>query len=197
MEVKSARNEAIGHTISEIKELMFNGITIENLNAAKSILMLLAERKDLFPRSDFPVPGKEQIDRSFLVHEETDGSFALYVNSSLPGQSYGPHDHGGAWAIIAAVEGEEVHRVYKTGDISSACCNIEQAGEIVVKPGTAISMMPDGIHAIDAEAEEPLLHLHLYAMAFQHQGNRKEYDLVSKRVKNFVLEDVGFIEDAR
>lgn len=197
MNAKTARKEVIDKAITEIKESISDGVTIESLNAAKSILMALAERKDLFPRCDFPVPGKEQIYRTFLVHEENDGSFALYVNSSLPGQTSRPHDHGGSWAIIAAVEGEEIHRVYTTDDSSSAPCNIRQVGEIVVKPGTAISLMPEGIHAIDAESEEPLLHLHLYGMSFQHHTNRKEYDLVANEVKNFVLDDIGLIEDAR
>ena len=37
------------------------------------------------------------------MHTEPDGSYALYVNASLPGQRSEPYDHGVAWAIVAAI----------------------------------------------------------------------------------------------
>lgn len=199
MQIQVMRNEAIGKAISDIKQLLSKEVSVETLNAAKIVLLALAERKELFPRSDFPIPSEEQVYRTFLVHEDSDGTYALYVNSSLPEQSSRPHDHSGSWAIIVAVEGEETHQVYKTPDNprSSGEYNIKLAGKIVVKPGTAISLMPEGIHSIHAESEEPLLHLHLYGLAFQRQNNRKEYDLAENTVREFVLEDLGFIEDAR
>ena len=199
MNTKQARFKAIETTVSEVKAHLSGGVTQKGLGRAKKALMTLAGHKSLFPRSDFPVPDSEQIDRTFLAYEENDGSYALYVNSSLPGQSSHPHDHGGTWAIVAAVSGKETHRVYEVADRDApeSITNIRQVDEVVVQPETAIALMPDGIHSIHATSDEPLLHLHLYGKSYAHQGERKVYDLTKNVVRRFVLEDVGFVEDAR
>ncbi|GAB5468574.1 MAG: cysteine dioxygenase family protein [Rhodospirillales bacterium] len=192
MDMKRAREAAVATAIGEIKDRLAGGVTEAALEEAKGLLMGLAAQTALFPRSDFPIPDAAQIERTFLIHEEADGGYALYVNSSRPGQSYGPHDHGGAWAIVAAVEGAERHRLYavESGDL-------RQIGERNVAPGRAIALGPEAIHAIEAHAAAPLLHLHLYGVAFALQGERREYDPETGEVRAFVLENVGFIEDAR
>ena len=100
---------------------------------------------------------------------------------------------------MAAVEGEETHRLFVAdkGDVASGGLGIRQAAELVVRPGFAVSLMPDGIHAIHAETDRPLLHLHLYGRGFPSQSERVEYDLERGEVHRFVLDDIGFIEDAR
>ena len=120
------------------------------------------------------------------------------MNSGKPGQSSPPHNHGGTWAIVAAVEGEETHRLYvdESQETESDIASIRQVTELIVKPGEAVSMMPDGIHSIHA-GDNPLLHLHLYGKRFSSQSQRNEYDLDSGTVRRFVLEDLGYIEDAR
>ena len=94
-----------------------------------------------------------------------------------PAQTARPHDHGGSWAIVVAVAGDAVHRVYRKPRESRIVDSpvIEQAGEIVVKPGNGISLMPDGIHSIDAIAEQPLLHLHLYGLAFEQDRDQQRH----------------------
>lgn len=195
MDVKIERDRAIRDCISEIKKALRMGVTIPALEAAKAQLMALCGRRELFPRSDFPVPDEEEIERTSLIYQDDDGSYALYVNSSRPGQSSRPHDHGGSWALVAAVEGEETHRLYVHD--GSDIGGLRQATELTVRPGTAVSLMPDGIHAIEAESNEPLLHLHLYGQGFAHQGERREFDPETGQVHRFRLEDLGFIEDAR
>jgi len=199
MNVADQRKSEIADSIERIKDALWDGINLESLNKAKAIMLQLASRKDLFRWTDFPVPNDEEIYRTFLVHQEEGGAYSLYVNSSLPGQLSPPHDHGGSWAIVAAVEGEELHRVYKqtNSETSSNKSPITLAGEILVRPGNAISLLPDGIHSIHAESDAPLLHLHLYGMGFEYQGERSEYDLEAGEVKRFKLEDIGVVEDAR
>lgn len=194
MNTKQRRTHAIAKTIADIKLVLDQGPSVERLDRAKERLMRLCEARHLFPRADFPVPEGE-ISRTYLVHQDADGSYALYVNSSLPGQSSQPHDHGGAWAIVAAVEGEETHRLYATD--AQAPERVQQIGALTVKPGTAVSLRPDGIHAIEAHGTTPLLHLHLYATAFERQAARRQFDLEAGTVHRFVLDDIGSIEDAR
>ncbi len=198
MSVKALRTEAIKDSISQIEEILNDRIDVSGLETAKQVLMTLCEKSDLFPRDDFPIPGEGLTERTFLVYENEDGGYALYVNSGASGQSSPPHNHGGSWAIVAAISGEETHKLYveEPSDENAETTSIQQVAELTVKPGTAVSMMPEGIHSIHA-GDDPLLHLHLYGRNFQSQSERKEFNLETGAVRRFVLEDVGFIEDAR
>ncbi|MEM7254141.1 MAG: cysteine dioxygenase family protein [Pseudomonadota bacterium] len=193
MTIKHQRTEHVAQSIEAIKAILRPGVTLERLHSAKAVLMALCARKTLFPRAEFPVPTPEEIDRTFLIYQEPNGGYALYVNSALTGQRSAPHDHGGSWAIVAAIEGEEIHHLYEARPED----RLRELDPVVVKPGTAVALMPQGIHAIQAVAEEPLLHLHLYGAAFEHQTERRVFDLESGTVRRFVLDDVGFVEDAR
>lgn len=192
MSVKTQRQSVIEAAIDEIRTIMAEGISIETLERAKRVLISLCERAELFPREDFPVPDGDLTERTFLLREDDDGALALYVNSGLPAQSYRPHNHGGAWAIVAAVEGSERHDLYTCEQEK-----LEHAGEVVVQPGTAVSMLPEGIHAIQGVGDQPLLHLHLYARNFANQAERIEFDPEAGTSHRFKLEDLGFVEDAR
>jgi len=196
--MKEIRTVAIAETISKIRKIMADKVDISHLELAKIALMDLCARAELFPRSDFPVPDADQTERTFLVYEDSNGEYALYVNSGGPGQVSGPHNHGGSWAIIAAIEGEETHRLYveESIDLIANTAKINQVSKIVVKPGSAVSMLADGIHSIHA-GRKPLLHLHLYGKSYASQMQRKVYDTNAGSVRSFLLEDVGFIEDAR
>lgn len=109
-----------------------------------------------------------------------------------------PHNQVGSWAIVAAVEGEQTHRLYvdESRGAASDVAEIRQVAKLVVKPGDAISLMPDGIHSILA-GNKSLLHFHLYGKRFAPQSERREYDLDSGTVGRFVPDEIGFIEDAR
>ena len=191
MTVKTERDAAVAATIAEIRDELHRDGTTSGLERAKAAMLGLACRTALFPRSDFPVPGEGQTERTFLLHEDEDGRYALYVNSGRAGQQSCPHDHGGTWAIVVAVEGKEAHRLYSDKEGSPHLIK-----EVTVCPGTGVLLESDAIHSIHA-GKEPLLHLHLYGLSFARQGRRKAYDLEAGTLREFVLEDVGFIEDAR
>lgn len=198
MSVKKSRNEAIERSILRIRKILNDGVSVPALEQAKLELMELCAKAHLFPRTDFPVPTGDLTERTFLVHEDDNGEYALYVNSGGPGQTSEPHNHGGSWAIIAAIEGEETHKLYSDegSNPDSGVAAIRRAAEITVKPGTAVSMMPEGIHSIHA-GDQPLLHLHLYGRGYAAQMERMAFDLEAGSVRRFMLEDVGFVEDAR
>lgn len=82
-------------------------------------------------------------------------------------------------------------------DSTPGHADLKLKGELDVRPGMAVSMLPDGIHSIHALSDQPLLHLHLYGWGFPQQGEREEFDLETGKVYRFHLEDMGFIEDAR
>ena len=193
MNAEQRRTAAIESMVTKVKNHLSAGVNIESLNRSKKELIELCNLKELFPRSDFPVPDKKQIEWFYLVYEDEQGEYALYINSALPCQTYRPHNHGGSWAIIAAVEGKEKHHLYRAVDDNS----VELLNEIVVKPGTAVSMLEDGIHSITAEGEQPLLHLHFYGLSFPKQGERIEYDLETGTAEHLFLGNPDYIKDLR
>lgn len=199
MSVKAARTHAISETLDKIRTEMAEGATDEALSNARAHLIALASQVELFPRSDFPLPEEGKNERTFLIQEDPDGAYALYVNSGLQGQTTRPHDHGEAWAIVVAVEGEERHRVYRRVDDGSVegKGSVEVIDEIDVRPGEGISLPESGIHSIHALGEEPLLHLHLYGQSFANQSTRTEYDLENGTTHAYKLKRLDFIEDAR
>ncbi len=199
MSIKQTRTEAIAETLDKIRGELAGGASADALSAARTHLIALASRAELFPRSDFPLPEEGSNERTFLIQEDDDGSYALYVNSGLKGQTTRPHDHGESWAIVVAVEGEERHRIYRRVDDGSVegKGTVEVIDEVDVRPGIGICLPESGIHSIHANSDEPLLHLHLYGRSFANQSTRTEYDLEAGTIHSFKLRRLDFIEDAR
>ena len=198
MTLGDERVQAIAAAIADIREILAAGVSDQSLSDAKTRLVALARRAELFPRADFPLPRDGETDRTFRLREDPDGALALYVNSGVAGQTTRPHDHGGAWAIVVGVEGREQHKLYRRSDDQSrpGIGRLEVAEEVEVAPGSGVVLGPEGIHSIHATAPEPLLHLHLYGFAFEKQSTRKEYDLAAGSYRAYTLDDTGFIEDA-
>ena len=199
MSAKQARTAAIAECLEKIRSAMAGGASDEALANARAHLMDLAGRTELFPRTDFPLPEEGKNERTFLIQEDEDGSYALYVNSGLKGQTTRPHDHGASWAIVVAVEGDERHRVYRRVDDGAVegKGEVEVIDEIDVSPGNGICLPESGIHSIHALGEAPLLHLHLYGKSFANQSTRTEYDLENGTTHAYKLRRLDFIEDAR
>ncbi len=185
------RSAAIKHTMDVIKTSMTgDGSHRDHLVNAERALAELASQSELFGRAAFPAP-TDTVDRNFLVSQDDDGTFALYVSTGKPGVVYQPHDHGGTWAAVAAVSGAQHHSFYST-DTGS----LERVGSAVCEPGTTVSVPTDGIHSIEG-GPDPLVHLHLYGLGFEHQHLRREFDPDTFAERRFRLEDLSFIEDRR
>lgn len=187
--MSSERTKAVDITMRLIRQTMEAGVNNETLAAVEAQLASLAAHADLFDEESFPQP-TETTDRTFLIHD-TDGEFALYLCTSKPGLEYTAHDHGGSWAVIAAVSGPETHRFYEVQDGLPHII-----GETECKPGTPVSMLPDGIHSIHA-GDQPLVHLHLYGLAFERQTERREFDAETGSERRFELDNFSFVEDCR
>jgi len=192
------RRRLIGEAMAAIRVVMDQGPSVANLDTAKAELIGLASHKDMFTFEDFPLPTDDAMECSYLIHEDDDGEYALYVNAGVPHQYYAPHDHGTAWAVIAGVEGRERHQLYlrrKNGAEGESL--IVKMGEVMVAAGEAATMQPDGIHEVNAMDGKPLLHLHLYARNFVAQGERRKYEVEQNTAEPFYLDELGSITDAR
>lgn len=172
MDVAAARTAAVAATVGRIRAIeRAQGVTRPALDAIMAELQMLARQERLFPSAEFPPPPVgEKGARRYLLQEDEGGRFALYLNALNPGNETRPHDHT-TWAVVVAVDGEELNRLYAKRD-----GGLDQVGEVVVKPGTGIALMPEDIHSIHTRGSRPTRHLHMYGLALERLDKRMAYD---------------------
>ena len=184
MDVKSARGAAVAAAVGRIRQIeREQGVTRPALEAIRDELMNLAAQEHLFPSEAFPPPpnGEKGANR-YLLREEASGT-ALYLNALNPGNETRPHDHT-TWAVVVAVDGQELNRVYERLDDGAdpERCSIRLREEVMVEPGRGICLMPEDIHSIHTKGSAPTRHLHMYGLALERLDDRKAYDMESGQV---------------
>ncbi|AVS74780.1 cysteine dioxygenase family protein [Paracidovorax cattleyae] len=185
------RRQAVDAALADVRRLAAQGTPDRAaLSAITERLEQLAAHKDLFSRADFPPPaetaGVGASTRYRLNPADGDGGLALYLNSINPGKTTAPHNHT-TWAVIVAVEGQEVNRLYERTDDRSdpARARIHVAREFTVQPGAPIAFLPDDIHSIAVVGTEPTLHFHLYGQPLETLTGRVAIDPDTGEVKNY------------
>ena len=185
------RRAAVAATLADVRQLTADGAPDRaTLAAVTARLEALAAHKALFTRADFPPPDAGQgvgaSTRYRLNADEGDEGLALYLNSILPGKTTQPHNHT-TWAVIVAVEGEEVNRLYdRTDDRSNpAQAQIHLAREFTVQPGASIAFLPDDVHSIHVVGESPTLHFHLYGKPLERLTGRIGIDAETGGITNY------------
>jgi len=163
----SERRQLVEQTLADIRHILAAGVSRDSLAQATQQLEALALRPELFSRAEFPPPssheGEGASTRYRLNPDDGDDDIALYLNSINPGKSTWPHDHT-TWAIIVALEGQEINRIYaRTDDRSDpGQARLALARETIAQPGSPLAFLPDDIHSIAVTGEQPTLHFHLY-----------------------------------
>ena len=188
--IAEARAKAVSDTVDRIREIEHTrGVTRESLSEMRECLYALASKHDLFSREDFPPPADGDTNIRYVLSEDDDQRFALYLNSILPGKLTEPHNHT-TWAIVVAGEGEEQNRFYKRTDDGSVPgkATLEFDEEIVVKPGVGVAMMPDDIHSIAVVGNTPTLHFHMYGRAIETLSERVGYDIEEGTYEYYTLQ---------
>jgi predicted metal-dependent enzyme (double-stranded beta helix superfamily) len=192
-DIAAARAGAVASTVDRIRAIeTAEGVTRPALEKIRGELMKLAAQEHLFPSAHFPPPppGEKGGNRYFL-QEDADHRFALYMNALNPGNATKPHDHT-TWAVVVAVEGQELNKVYERTDDGTdpARCDLRLREEIMVEPGRGICLMPEDIHSIHTTGTRPTRHLHMYGLALEKLDGRRAFDdktgVVSYYNKNFM-----------
>ncbi|WP_051237168.1 cysteine dioxygenase family protein [Ottowia thiooxydans] len=183
-----ARVALVDDTMARIRSLAASApLSRELLTEIAALLQPLADQQDYFTAEDFPVaePGGMGIAR-YLLASQPDDSFALYLNSINPGMNSPPHDHT-TWAVIVALEGQELNRLYERVDDGSSPDQAELAkrSEFMVERGRSIQFLPDDIHSIHIQGDQPTRHFHLYGRALETLDERVGYNLETGAVVKF------------
>lgn len=172
------RADAVADALARVRALAGEAeVTREVLSAILEEVKALAGHGGLWSNAEFPAPEPRERQARYLISEDDDRRFALYLNVMRPGKRIPPHNHT-TWACIAGVEGEEHNFVYRRLDDGSepGRARIEQAGTQVVGPGGGIALLGDDIHSVEIRGDRPIRHLHLYGRALETLTERLTFD---------------------
>lgn len=177
------KTQAISAFIEAAKRHTAGAVTRQDLDAVLDELMAIASHKDWWAAQDYPAPTGEDLQARYLIHEEADSTYALYLNVMKPGKKIVPHNHT-TWACIAAVEGTESNYLYERTDDGGkpGHATIKETGMKAVRPGEGIALLADDIHAVRIE-DASIRHLHMYGLALEKLDQRLAFDMETNTCK--------------
>jgi predicted metal-dependent enzyme (double-stranded beta helix superfamily) len=171
------KQRAISDFIDVAKQKTSGEVTRPDLDGVLDALVGIAAHKEWWSEAEYPSPAGDDLQARYLICEDPDSTYALYLNVMKPGKKIVPHNHT-TWACIAAVEGTESNYLYERTDDGSrpGHATLVQTGMKKVGPGEGIALLADDIHAVRIE-DDSIRHLHMYGLALEKLDRRLAFDL--------------------
>ncbi len=182
MNSQARDTQSILNSVASMKAILTKeGVTRESLDRVAAELVKLATDAD-WSAQRYPAPPAGQTQIRYLIHQEPDQTYALYLNAMNPGKKSLPHNHD-TWVCVAAIRGVETNKLYDRLDDGAVAGYAELVlrETVEVSPGRAVSLMPGDVHAIEVNGHEPVWQLHLYGLPVEAQTGRLAFDIENKR----------------
>ncbi len=184
------RDQQVAALVADAKAVLAKrSLSRASLAEIAGRLEALAAQRHLWSEEQYRSPTEAERQRRYLVSEEPDRSFAVYLSVMCRGRRVPPHNHT-TWACIAAVDGCETNYIYDRLDDGCAPgkANLRERAQVRVEPGRSIAFMPDDIHAV-ANVDAPMIrHIHFYGRALEVLDRRLTFDLAAGTCKPMVME---------
>lgn len=191
MDIEAQRKAAVAEAIAEMRRLAGRAdFSRADLLKIRALVEALASRREFWDEGQFASPGADERQARYLISEDADKGYALYLNIMKRGKRTPIHNHT-TWACIAAVDGVEHNYVYKRLDDRTrpGYAEVVDDGVVVVRPGgEGIALMPDDIHSVQIEDSDQIRHLHMYGRALETLSERVAYDPANRTYKQM---DIG------
>lgn len=178
-EIVRRRRQAVGAAVARVREIeREHGVTRDALDAIQAELVALSRRSALFDQVHFPNPAPGSATKLYVLSEDADGRFPLYLTCALPGGAVRPHNHG-TWAVVAGLSGCEENTFFDRveGGDAPGPARIAHAETVRVLNGQSIGLMPDDIHSVATPGDTPRRHFHMYGLSLEKLPKRLAYDV--------------------
>ncbi|WP_018719125.1 cysteine dioxygenase family protein [Arhodomonas aquaeolei] len=178
MDTQAKREARVNETLARVRALLPGEVRErEPLGRALEALIELAREPALWGEADFPAPSVDERQARYLLSEDPDRRYALYLNVMRPGKRIPPHDHT-TWACVAAVEGVEHNTLYRRLDDGSVegRARLAVREEVELAPGKGVALLADDIHSVRIPPGGVIRHLHLYGRALETLTGRTRFD---------------------
>ena len=183
--IAEQRRQAITGLLDQVRRIeRTEGVNRDSLEKIRTLLVGLTRRKDLFDDAAFPPPNEAKPNIIYLLSEDPDRRFALYLSCGMPGKNVWPHDHT-TWACIAGMGGAEHNRIYERHDSATpGVGTVKEVRSITLTDGVGVAFMPDDVHSIHSLGTEPTRHFHLYGTSLENLPDRLAWNTEEGTYRN-------------
>ena len=148
MSRKEERDRAIAETLEKVRAV--EGVTRQSLATIRDHMIALAQRRELFPEEDFPLPADGTGEVFDVLSRDEDGRHELYVEVANKHVWTPPHNHT-TWAVVVGIQGVELNRIWEGDGGPAGEAPLRLAREVEVRSGAGVCLMPNDFHSIHME----------------------------------------------